>query len=229
LVLAREMSNRRGIILMVNNLGVLADARGDYATAALLYEEALGNAQEADDQDRLLLALENLAGIWVKQGRDGPAETGLREVLALTEPSALGSRSSTYALLARACLHQDKLPEALEAARQALSLAQENDDFEAQGAAWLSLGLVANRFKASVEVSGVRLDAATCFSESLRIYTEHQFDSGRAETLLEWARHELAAGDPAKGEAMWREARAVYAQLGALLEVERMDEERGGS
>ena len=49
-------------------------------------------------------------------------------------------------------------------------------------------------------------------------------DGERARTLREWARYEHEHGDAAHGEQMWQEARRLFAQLGAELEVTRMAE-----
>jgi hypothetical protein len=66
-------------------------------------------------------------------------------------------------------------------------------------------------------------DAETCFSKSLKIFTDAEIDSERARTLSEWARYKFKSGDREKGTAMWQEARDIYATLGAQLEVERMN------
>jgi hypothetical protein len=44
----------------------------------------------------------------------------------------------------------------------------------------------------------------------------------RAQTLRAWARYEVQHGDSASGAAMWQEARDLFTQLGAELEVQRM-------
>jgi hypothetical protein len=67
-------------------------------------------------------------------------------------------------------------------------------------------------------------DAAACFTESARIFTETGMEGERAQTLREWARYELARGDTGRGAALWQEARQLFTQLGAELEVARMRE-----
>jgi hypothetical protein len=60
------------------------------------------------------------------------------------------------------------------------------------------------------------------FEESLRICREMGMEGEEARTLREWARYELGHGDPARGAAMWEEARDLFARLGVELDVERM-------
>ena len=67
-----------------------------------------------------------------------------------------------------------------------------------------------------------REEAEACFRNSDRIFSEANIDGERARTLREWARYELRAGNREKGEKMWREAREIFARLGADLEVERL-------
>ena len=52
-------------------------------------------------------------------------------------------------------------------------------------------------------------------------------EAERARTLRDWARHELAHGDPARGQQLWNEARDIFVRLQMTPEVERMNEESG--
>jgi len=66
-------------------------------------------------------------------------------------------------------------------------------------------------------------DAETCFSNSLKIFSDEENDmEHRARTLREWARYKLKNGDRENGEKMWREAQGLFETLGAKMEVERM-------
>jgi hypothetical protein len=65
-------------------------------------------------------------------------------------------------------------------------------------------------------------DAPACFAESLRICDETGMRGERARTLRAWAQYEIARGNAAHGAAMWQEARTIFAELGADMEVERM-------
>jgi hypothetical protein len=54
--------------MTLNNLGVDAEAQGDYARARVLYEEALVLQREASDTQSIALFLSNLGGIARLQG-----------------------------------------------------------------------------------------------------------------------------------------------------------------
>ena len=55
------------------------------------------------------------------------------------------------------------------------------------------------------------------------IFAEAGLQGERARTLREWARYEIARGNRAAGELLWREVRAVFARLDMDGEVRAMD------
>jgi hypothetical protein len=65
-------------------------------------------------------------------------------------------------------------------------------------------------------------DARTCFDRSVKIFVEAEIDMERARTLREWARHEFKRGDKENALNMWDDARDIFTDLGARMEVERM-------
>jgi class 3 adenylate cyclase/tetratricopeptide (TPR) repeat protein len=225
LTLAREIGNRRDVVLLLNNLGVLAEARGELESALSFYSEAIVIARETEDRDRLLLALENLGSVQIRLGNYVEAEAQVRQVLSMTDPSATGSRSSTYNTLALACLHQGRMMEALEQAQKALGLAQLQNDSEWIGNAWMTLGLIAVEL-GQIVIGDRAYDPRACFAESLRVFGEQNQYIGRPEVLREWARYEFSLGDSVRGLELWREAREFFGRVGAAAEVERMDKER---
>src|SRR5262249_4916641 len=97
-------------------------------------------------------------------------------------------------------------------------------------AAWRALGMVASRLPEPIAIerqngrAPISYDAPACFAESLRICTETGIEGERARSLWAWARHEIERGDRAHGTAMWQEARAIFTELGAELEAQRMAE-----
>jgi len=58
----------------------------------------------------------------------------------------------------------------LTVARLGLSLAQETQ--EDVGGSWRALGIVAAQLKESIDIDDKMYDAAACFAESLRVFTE---------------------------------------------------------
>jgi tetratricopeptide (TPR) repeat protein len=228
LAICQELDDRVQEMDMLNNLGVIAEARGDYRAAFAYYRDALRIAHEIGQQDGALVFQSNLGVALVRMGEYQAAEIDLRQVIHKAEATGSGRVSDTYAFLAEACLGQGKADEAVVAARRALVLGQGEEDQFFIVTAWRALGKVASALSNSIAIEdkdGKQLggyDAAACFAESIRICTETGMEGERARALRAWATHELAHGDRSRGEAMWREARQIFAQLGADLEVERM-------
>jgi len=222
LALLRETADRRNVGFMLNNLGVVAHLRGDYAAAAARYEEALAIFRETGERTCELPGLGNLAGAQVGLGDYAAAEANLRRAIAWAGPAGHFALSMIYCYLAESLFGQGKTSDALEAARAALDLGLRTENQDYIGSAWRALGLAASGAGTSVQVGGETYDAARCFAESLRVYTEMGAEAECARTLREWARHELRGGDAGRGAALWEEARAVFTRLGMGCELERM-------
>jgi tetratricopeptide (TPR) repeat protein len=215
----RELGDRHLVGSALNNLGENARLRGDYAAAVAYYEESLEVARQTGARSLEILALNNLGGARVGLGKYEAAERDLRQVIEVEE-GAGWFLSETYRFLARACLEQGKLEQALAAARQALERGLEGGNQEFTGAAWRSLGRVAARRgeEVCVDVEGEQstYDAPACFAESLRIFEESGMEGERGRTLQAWAAYELEQGDRARGEAMQREAQSLFERLGIV-------------
>jgi predicted ATPase/class 3 adenylate cyclase len=232
----REAGDRRMVGVLLNNLGVIAEARGDDHGSFERYHEAVQIAHAIGHRNDETVYRSNLAGARIRLEEYSAAESDLRQVINMAGSAGADVLSDTYRLLARALLGQSKCVEAFAAARQALELGQQAGVQEYIGAAWRVLGLVAAqehiaisnpplpaaRARGANRESGLDY-AAVCFAESLRIFTEAGMEGERAQTLRAWATYELKRGDLAAGQGMWDEARAIFARLGAELEVARMD------
>ena len=68
----------------------------------------------------------------------------------------------------------------------------------------------------------IHYDANACFGKSEEIFVEGEIDMERARTLREWATYKLKTGNAEEATRMWNEARAIFARLGAEMEVQRM-------
>jgi tetratricopeptide (TPR) repeat protein len=225
LSLLKELGDRRNFGFMLNNLGVIAHLRADYASAVRRYEEALMIFREIGERTWELPTLGNLAGAQIGLEEYARAEANLRQAVALTGPAGHFALSMIYCYLAESFWGQGALDDALETALKALELGQrtENQDYIAN--AWRTLGLVASSRGESVKADGRERDAAECFGEALRVYAEMGAEAERARTLRDWARHELTRGDNEEGARMWREALEVFERLGMTRELERMARE----
>jgi tetratricopeptide (TPR) repeat protein len=214
-VLFRDLGDRLGVVRSLNNLGYVTLGRGDYGAAVDLFQEALAIAREIGLRQEEMLYLSNLGGAWVGLGEYSAAETDLREAIHLAETSGyLDHLSETYRFLAEALLGQEKVEAALSAARKALALGQEHDQPFHIGGAWRALGVVAAQLPEPIAIEDRAYDAAACYAESLRIFTEKGIEQEQARTLRMWAEYEMARGDRERGEAMWEEASETLASLG---------------
>ena len=221
-----ELGDRRGVSNMMMTMGETVRQRGDYAAAAGLYQEALTIARSIGEHTGQIICLNNLAGARLGLGDYAAAEADLRQVISMAGPSAYQVLAETYSFLATACLRQGKVEESLEAARRALALGQKTENHELIAEAWRTLGLVAARLPQPISIEEQAFDAAACFNESLRLFTESGMEAGRARTLRDWARDEHERGRHDEARAMSEEARAIFTRLGMDRELER-SEERG--
>ena len=224
LALCRELGDWRNAAAMLNNLGESARLRGDCRSAAPLYQEALALAREIDSRESEMIYLTNLSGVLVGLEQFDQAETGLRQVIALTGMPNSCALSETYCLLAEACLGQEKRDEALAAAQRALALAKESGSHLDMGGAWRTLGCVAGGLGSHSRATR-RAEPAprSCFEESLRVFRQMKAEGEQARTLRAWAQYEVRQRRAAAGRKMWGEARDLFLRLGLAAEVEKMD------
>ena len=228
LVISQDLGNRRQGMDLLSNLGVIAEARGDHSTALERYQNALEIAREIGHRHGEITFLTNRGGEQAALKNFNAAEADLREAISLAGTAGSEVIALTYCNLAFACLGQNKSKDALESARKALEIGQSENSPEHTGIAWRALGMVAGQVGSPIEVKGnetgrgTSFKAEDCFGQSANILQVAGLDGERARTLREWAKYELERGNQEKGMAMWREARDIFADLGALHEVERM-------
>jgi class 3 adenylate cyclase/tetratricopeptide (TPR) repeat protein len=225
----QEIGDRQQGMDLLNNLGVIADARGDYETAFRRYDAAVGIAREIGYRDGEIVFLANRGGEQVALKNYEAAELDLRQAISLAGINGSWIMPLAFGYRAEALLGLGRLEEAFYSARQALVLAEEDKTPEYIGTAWRTLGMVCAQRNAAVQFSDWEThekgtyDAETCFSRSRKILAEAELDLEHARTLREWARYELQRGNREAGEKMWEEGRAIFFNLGAHLEVERMN------
>jgi serine/threonine protein kinase/tetratricopeptide (TPR) repeat protein len=217
----RELADRRYVGNLLNSLGETARLRGDYPKAVARYSEALQIAREIGNRNGEILYLSNLGGARIGLGQYEEAESDLRQTIELATAAGYVGLSENYRFLAEALLGRGRLAEAREAALRAFDLGREIENHEHIAEAWRVLGLVASGSNSPIEVGGEMRDAASCFTQSLSIFARIQMEAERARTLRDWARHELAQGDPARGRQLLAEARDSFQRLHMELELER--------
>jgi predicted ATPase/class 3 adenylate cyclase len=224
----RELGNQRQGMVMLNNLAAIADARGDHLMALQRYHSALDIAREIGNRDGEILFLTNRGGEQVALGNYGAAEVDLRQAIQLAGITGSWCMPMAFNDHAEALIGLGRYEEALHSAKQALFLSEEDKTPEYIGMAWRTLGMVSEQLNKPISLRDrttreiLYYDANACFDKSETIFAEGEIDMERARTLREWATYKLKRGDREEAKKMWREARGIFAKLGANMEVQRM-------
>lgn len=224
----QELGNRQEGMDLLSNLGVVADGRGDYETAFQRYDKALTIARETGYKDGEIVFLTNRGSEKVALGDYEAAEVDLTQAIQLAGVTGSWCLPLTFNHRAEALIGLKNYEEAFYSARQALALAEEDQTPEYIGMAWRTLGKICDRTNDVVRFSEWETrqrgeyDAEACFSKSAAIFVESEIELEHAHTLREWAHHKFKAGDIEQGKKMWEQARNIFAEIGAQMEVERM-------
>lgn len=200
LALCLESGDRRSASAMFSNLGECARLQGDFPRAVSLYQKALELARQIGDRPAEMLYLSNLGGARLGLEQFPEAELDLRQAIAIRGLSKSCGLSETYDFLAQACLGQQKLAEALDAARRAVIIGLQMENPLELAGSWRALGRVLAALtqsgkpdECSLEVgsSPILCDASHCFAESLRVYQAIGAADEEARTSQIWARCRL--------------------------------------
>jgi tetratricopeptide (TPR) repeat protein len=230
LTIFEELGNRRQGMDTLSNLGVIADARGDYETAFHRYHNALEIAREVGYRDGEIVFLTNRGGEQVALQNYAAAEADLQKAIDLAGVDGSWCLPNTYYYHAEAMLGLGNYEMAYYSARQSLALSMEDRVPENIGAAWRVLGRISEKTREPIFIrqSGlgepVEYSPEDCFSKSAEILAEAEIDGERARTLREWAKYELGRNNKERGTKLWNEARSIFEKIGANMEVERMQE-----
>jgi tetratricopeptide (TPR) repeat protein len=226
----QELGNKQQGMLLLNNLGAIADARGDNNIALQRYHSALEIAREIGYRDGEILFLTNRGGQQVALRNYGAAEADLRQAIQLAGYTGSWCMPITFNYHAEALIGLDRYEEAFYSAQQALVLGDEDKTPEYIGMAWRALGMLCEKLASSINLKDpeirqtVTVDADVCFSKSEKIFAEAEIEMERARTLREWAKYTFKKGDQEQAIKMWQDAREIFAKLGADLEVQRMND-----
>ena len=224
----QDLGDRQQGMGLLNNFGVIAEARGDYKSAFERYDGALTIAREIGYRDGEILYLTNRGGAQTALKNFEAAEDDLRQSISLAGITGSWCMPLAFSYRAEALLGLNRSDEAFYSARQALVLSEEDKTPEYIGIAWRMLGMISRETNNTLHFSDWEThqqgeyDAEACFSKSVEILTDAEINAERARTLREWARHKFMSGDKEGGEKMWQQAKDIFAELGAQMEVERM-------
>jgi len=230
LAIYQEIGDDRRAMSLTNNLGLVAESRGDLNDATALYAAALAAARRMGYPDGEIVFLGNLGRAKVKLGDFEGGETDLRGALDMAEGSGTDILSEALSSLAEAMLGQGRSAEALGHAKRALVVATGSESLEDQGRAWRALGMIRAWLtdvpapEPSAHGSSSAKEAHVAFAEAARLFGDVKRRDELARTLRLWAEFEYKAGDPALAQARWKEAKGLYEKLGILDEANRMGE-----
>jgi class 3 adenylate cyclase/tetratricopeptide (TPR) repeat protein len=230
LVLCRELGDRRNAAAMWNNLGESARLRGDFSTAVEFYQKALAISRQIGSRESELIYLTNLNGARLGLPEFAEAEAGLRELIPLAIARKSSVLSEAFSFLSEACLGQDKLADALQAAQRSLALAKESGNELDLAIAWRVLGRAAAKMNNRSEVAGDKTleglaatNPSACFTHSLRLFKKMKAKAEQARTLRACAEFETHEGQTTKARRSAETARRIFARLNMGSEVERTD------
>jgi tetratricopeptide (TPR) repeat protein len=220
LVLRERLHDPWGIAMSRNNLAQIRRAQGDVEQAEIDYRAALDLWASIGYVSGVAIARTGLGIALVERGEYVVGTEHLEQ--ALEQWTVLGSRtyvSETKRYLAQACLVSD--PSAAVAwAEQAVATAREVRAADQEGVALQVLG------KAQVARRELQLaiDALEQSREILRGTTERQ-ELARTLAALADAYLSLAPSDGRRQSSLSliAEARAIFAELGARLDLARLD------
>jgi tetratricopeptide (TPR) repeat protein len=224
----QELGNKQQGMLLLNNLGAIADAQGDHETAFQRYHSALEIARDIGYRDGEILFLTNRGGQQVAVENYGAAEADLQQAIELAGTIGSWCLPITFNYHAEALLGLERFEQALYSAQQALNLGEEDKTPEYIGMAWRTLGMISGKLGKSIRINDPETrqvreyDAHACFSKSEKIFTEAEIEMERARTLREWARFLFRTSNQEQAEKVWNDSRAIFAKLGANMEVQRM-------
>lgn len=228
LAVFQELGNRQEGMDLLSNLGVVADGRGDYETAFQRYDKALAIARETGYKDGEIVFLTNRGGEQVALENYEDAEADLRQAIQLAGITGSWCLPLTFNHRAEALIGLGRYEEAFYSARQALVLGEEDQTPEFIGMAWRTLGKICDKTNDVVRFTDWETrkmgehDAEACFGKSASIFVEAEIELEHAHTLREWARYKFKSGDDKDGKELWQQAKTIFAELGAQMEVERM-------
>ncbi|MGA2247021.1 MAG: adenylate/guanylate cyclase domain-containing protein [Verrucomicrobiota bacterium] len=221
-----ELGDQRNAAAMWSNRGESARAGGDHQAAAGFYEQALAIARQIGSRESELIYLNNLSAARLGLQLFEQAETELRQVISQTSAPNSCSLAETWTFLSQACLGQGKLAEAIDAGQKAIHLAQESENPLYLGEAWRALGRIeaaSSKLRSQPTGAGAdqdrTMDAGHCFAESLQIFRRINAAGEQARTLRDLAEYELQQGEVEPARQRLLEARNIFQELGAPLEV----------
>jgi tetratricopeptide (TPR) repeat protein len=215
--LAEQLGSQTHRLGLVQNLGIMQINSGDDAAALdyLTKNLALAHANRVIEYE--IGCLIGLADLHLRRDRAEEAIPLLTEAERLIEQTNMNNRlSETYRFWSQVYLTRAQLEMALEYVDRALQQARDLEEPFDEG---LALRIQGQALRAA----GQSEAALEAFERSLELLADDPYESARTQVQLGLALRDR--GDIEQGNALFEEARAVFARLGAqrdLVEVEAL-------
>jgi len=217
-VLASRAGDTRLVTMTQRNLGIIATIRGDHEEALARFALSLQHAERLNDHDGICRALNNMGIAHTQCGRFGEAESVFDRAVALaTSTGDLTVECACRLSRADARVAAGNLADAEHDCRTALAIADRRGD-RLRRAEGLKLLAMIWRQRGAYDTCDAILEEALDLS-----------DAGEdallvADLLSEKAQLSRSRKDLASAFTLLRDARALYASMGAAPQVHAIDD-----
>jgi tetratricopeptide (TPR) repeat protein len=219
LLIAERCGETRLVGMIQQNLGIIADVRGDPASALAHYRISLRTFEGTNDLQPLCWVLINLGLLHAKEERYSDARAAFDR--GLTIARARGDLLSEGALAenrAELLLTIGQIDEADIAIRRALKIAEQRHDQLRRAAALKLRG-------AHARLAGRPAESVEILRHALAFSTEAEDALVNAEILYQYGLALHASGDAEAAETAWKGALEAFERVGARQWVARVGQQ----
>jgi tetratricopeptide (TPR) repeat protein len=215
---ARNLRNDRLIGALVQNLGVIANMRGDLTTARSWYLEGVGSAVRSGDQAAAVTAYNNLGMVCSDLREWMEAEVYFSRGIEIAEQlDHAPLLAKLYDNRAEPLLQVGEIAQAERTLNRAEEIATRIQDANVIADVFRFRGVIARR-NGDLQAAGQHL------SRSLVVAAKAKLRLERAEALEELARVRWQEDNEPEAMATAKEARQVYSALGAEWDARRVEQ-----
>ena len=222
LAIRRQLGDRKGMAVSLNNLGNVAAVQGEFASARALYEECLVIWRELGDRWGMAASLNNLGNVDLDQGNFASAKALYEESVAISrELGELGGISNVLTNLGAVACEQGDYPAGRKLFEEGLVIRRELGDR-------LGIATSLDGFAVVIAALGKSLRAARLWGAAERLRQE----VGSPMMPSEWHRRDrrvaaarVALADNAAFDRAWQEGRALPLEQAIELAMEETAEQ----
>ncbi len=216
LALAERCHETRLIGMVQQNLGILADMRGNPAASLAHFRMSLRTFESSNDLQLVAWSLTNLGYHHVKEERFDEAESVLNRALGLARTRGdLMTEGVVHENLAECFLSRGDLDDAFTSIERALAIADQRGDDLRRGAALKLRG-------AYERLSGRAADATNTLRHALTLSTAGEDALLGAEILYQFGLALDASGDETHARTAWNSALDAFERIAARQWVGRV-------